>query len=63
MREVTDWRQVGREAFERGDPAAPAFNAQVVEALHGRPVGDPETRRIMTEFTAGWTAANLAAPV
>lgn len=59
---ATDWEEVGRAAFKRGDPAAPALNPQVTAALAGRPVGDPENLRVMGGFSAGWTKALLAAP-
>jgi hypothetical protein len=60
---MKNFREIGRQAFLRGEPAAPALNPQVWLALDGLPVGSPEGIKIMQDFTAGWTAANLAAPV
>ncbi|MFI5736203.1 hypothetical protein ACIA49_39175 [Kribbella sp. NPDC051587] len=58
-----DFVEIGRQAFRNGDHSAPALNAEVMQALTGLPVGSAEGKQIMTDFTTGWTAANLAAPV
>ena len=52
-----EFEQVGRTAFANGDMAAPALNAQVMEALKGRPVGDYRNQRIMQAFSRGYDAA------
>lgn len=46
--------ELGKAAHANGGHRAPAMNAQVVEALAGRKVGDPETLRIMNDFTKGF---------
>jgi hypothetical protein len=61
--EPVDFREVGRKAFEAGEPAAAAMNRQVVDALAGLPVGSAEGAKILKDFSTGWQAANLAAPV
>lgn len=60
---MTNFTEIGRQAFANGDSAAPIMNPQVAQALEGLPVGSSEGRKILKDFTAGWTAANLAAPV
>ncbi len=61
--QALDFVEIGRQAFHRGADRAPALNAEVQQALTGLPVGTAETIRIMKDFTAGWDAANMAAPV
>ena len=46
----------GRRAYHAGESAAPALNAQVMEAIGDRPVGDPHTRALMSAFTFGYEA-------
>lgn len=58
-----NFTEIGRQAFHNGDMAAPALNPEVMLALSGLPVGSTEGLQIMKDFNAGWTAANLAAPV
>jgi hypothetical protein len=61
--ETADFTEIGRQAFCNGDPAAPTRNTEVREALVGMAVASAEGRKIMADFTAGWTAANLASDV
>ena len=46
--------ELGKAAHANGELRAPAANAQVMAALAGRKVGDPENLRIMTDFTKGF---------
>ena len=46
--------ELGKAAHANGEHRAPAMNAQVMEALAGRKVGDPDTLRIMNDFTKGY---------
>ncbi len=57
------WRAAGRAAFHRGQRCVPALDADVMRALAGVPVGDPRTVPALDAWSAGWTAANLDAPV
>lgn len=59
---MTDWKAVGRKAFECGEPGIPMFNAEVHAAIAGLPVGGG-AEAIFRDFIAGWMAANLAAPI
>lgn len=46
-----DFADVGRQARRNGEPAAASLNPQVREALEGLPVGSPESRRILADFS------------
>lgn len=46
--------ELGKAAHANGEHRAPTLNAQVMEAIAGRKVGDPETLRIMNDFTKGY---------
>ena len=46
--------ELGKAAHANNEHSAPALNAHVMEALAGRKVGDPETLRIMKDFTKGY---------
>lgn len=49
--------ELGKAAHANGELRAPAANAQVMAALAGRKVGDPENLRIMTDFAKGFDLA------
>ena len=59
---TTDFKEVGRQAFANGEPAAPMLNPQVREAIADLPVGGGAAD-IMRAFSEGWHAANLAQPI
>lgn len=46
--------ELGKAAHANGELRAPAANAQVMEAIAGFKVGNPETLRIMNDFTKGY---------
>ncbi|PCK23267.1 hypothetical protein [Rhodococcus qingshengii] len=58
-----DYFAVGQAAHARGAGNLPFVDPAVYRAVEGRAVGDPVTRKILTAFNKGWTAANLAADV
>jgi hypothetical protein len=49
--------ELGKAAHANGEHRAPALNAHVMEAIAGNKVGDPETLRIMNDFTRGYEMA------
>jgi hypothetical protein len=55
-----DFRAVGAQAYQAGEPLAPALNGTIRNFIADRPVGDPETAQAMQDFMAGWMSANLA---
>lgn len=57
----TEWFTEGLEAHMRGEHSAPALNVKVRSALTGLPVGAPLARTILSDFSSGWHAANVAA--
>lgn len=57
-----DWVEFGREAFEAGLPRIPGADPRVTDVITGLPVGAGGAM-IMRDWTRGWDAANLAAPV
>lgn len=57
---ANDWFQKGKDAYAAGASRAPALNREVMDAIGGAGVGDPETNRIMSEWGRGWDAANMA---
>jgi hypothetical protein len=60
---VTAARELGARAHADGRMAAPILDPAIAAAIAEQPVGSRYTRDIMRAFSAGWTAANLAAPV
>jgi hypothetical protein len=46
--------ELGKAAHANGELRAPAANAQVMAAIAGFKVGNPETLRIMNDFTRGY---------
>ena len=48
------FEQEGYDAWHRDDPAAPAANKMVMDALEGVPVGDSSTIEIMKAFSRGF---------
>jgi hypothetical protein len=52
--------ELGKAAHANGELRAPAANAQVIEAIAGFQVGDPEVIRIMTDFTKGFDMGQRA---
>ena len=53
---ATDWHAIGYSAYLAGDPAAPALNAQVMQAIGDMPVGGGG-EEIMRAFTEGYERA------
>ena len=51
----------GAITFARGISHAPALDANMMEMLKGRKVGDPRTIQEMKAWHRGWHEANLAA--
>lgn len=49
-----DFIELGKAAHANGEHRAPALNAHVMAAIADNKVGDPETLRIMTDFTKGF---------
>lgn len=58
---MTDFAQLGRDAYANGRMRAPALDATVRDALVGLPIGSPEAHQVMRAFTDGWDAAADAA--
>lgn len=56
------WEQLGRDAFAAGRPPQPTADPLVFDAVAHLPVGAGAVE-IMSAWTRGYTAANLAAPV
>jgi hypothetical protein len=56
------WERIGREAFAAGRPPQPTADPLVFDAVAHLPVGGGAVE-IMSAWTRGYTAANLAAPV
>ena len=52
--------ELGKAAHANGELRAPAANAQVMEAIAGFQVGNPEVIRIMTDFTKGYDMGQRA---
>lgn len=52
--------ELGKAAHANGELRAPAANAQVMEAIAGFEVGNPEVMRIMTDFTKGFDMGQRA---
>jgi hypothetical protein len=52
--------ELGKAAHANGEHRAPADNAHVMEAIAGFKVGNPETLRIMNDFTKGFDMAVMA---
>ena len=46
--------ELGKAAHANDELRAPAANAQVMAAIAGFKVGDPEVMRIMTDFAKGY---------
>lgn len=59
---MTDWQAVGREAYAAGLSCVPWLDPAIRQGLAGLPVGSGAVA-ILRAWQAGWTAANLAAPV
>ncbi|PKV79591.1 hypothetical protein ATK86_3989 [Nocardia fluminea] len=57
-----DWAQVGQDAHARGEPAAPALNSSVREAIAGMAVGGGAAE-IMRTFLDGWNQAQALADI
>jgi len=55
----TDWQEVGRQAHAAGLRRLPTTDPAVFDAIMGLPVGGGAVP-IMSAWTAGWDAANLA---
>jgi hypothetical protein len=53
--------RMGQRAFKDGKPNAPALNKTLMQSFHGKT--SDEMMQMMTDYAAGWHAANLAAPV
>lgn len=53
--------EYGKKAFENGKIAAPALDQEFVAKFCNGPVGS--SLPALNEWTRGWHAANLAAPV
>ena len=52
----------GVSAYARGLPCVPAHDAELPAVSAGLPIG-PGAIAVLQGWVAGWTAANLAAPV
>ncbi len=57
-----DWAQVGQDAHASGEPAAPALNSHVREAIAGMAVGGGAAD-IMRQFLDGWNQAQTLADI
>lgn len=55
-----DAEAAGRTAFEGGKPCAPALNSGFIADACASAT---PTAELLSAWLAGWTAANLAAPV
>jgi len=54
---------LGREAFAAGKPCVPAHDPKLMAIVAlSKGFGDPRTAAALRAWSAGWTAANLAAP-
>ena len=53
-------KELGRKAHAENRPAAPAADAQVMAAIAGAKVGDPNTKAIMSAFLKGYNEAIAA---
>lgn len=58
--EISKAKQLGAAAFHRGEVCAPCLDREVMEMVKG-PVGS--SIPILKAWNAGWTDANLAAPL
>ena len=58
--EISRAKQLGAAAFHRGDVCAPCLDKEIMAMLKG-PVGT--SIPILKAWNAGWTQANLTAPV
>lgn len=56
-----DWAQIGQDAHARGEPAAPALNSHVREAVTGMVVGGGAAE--MRQFLDGWYQAQALADI
>lgn len=56
---MTDFIERGRLAYRRGESRAPALCPEVADAIRYNAVGDPETRRIMTDFIKGFEQESI----
>lgn len=52
--------QLGERAYAAGEPCAPILDPAMVDRLHPEPGANVPALR---QWIAGWTNANLAAPV
>lgn len=53
--------KMGQRAFKDGKPNAPALNKTLMQSFKGKT--SDQMMQMMTDYAAGWHAANLAAPV
>lgn len=58
-----DFVLVGKAAYEGGQGNFPFADPAVLRVVGSRTVGDPVTRKVLEDFNAGWTVANLTAPI
>jgi len=58
--QMTQFREIGRQAFHDGGPRAPILNSEVQAAIAGLPVGGAAAA-IMREYSRGWSEALDAA--
>ena len=52
----------GIAAFEQGAPSIPVLDSNLMQMLEGLKPGEGSVN-LLKAWTAGWTKANLAAPV
>lgn len=58
MTTTTDFHQAGHDAHRAGVGRAPVLDPAVRNAVAGRPVGDPTTVQIFSDWLSGWDEAN-----
>ena len=54
-------KALGSIAFASGKMGSPVMDADFMETIKSRKVGDPRTIKEMKAWIAGWTQASLAA--